>query len=247
MTSHPTPGDGLIFHGPLSENRAATLVTRLAQARPATILDLGCGRAELMLRLLAALPDATGTGIDLHASDLAAGAATASARGLAERVRFLEESATDTPHGPADLVLCLGASHALSSLEPPAHTAAALAVLRRLVTPGGRVLLGESHWTRTPTPEELGHMWPEASASELGSLGDLADAAVAAGFRVQWLETASLEEWDEFESGYLASCEEWLAGNEDEELLARVTTHRSRYLRGYRGLMGQAYLTLVAA
>ncbi|WP_285661487.1 SAM-dependent methyltransferase [Actinorhabdospora filicis] len=243
----PTPGDGLVFHGPLSEARAASLITRLtAEPRPRTILDLGCGRGELMLRLLSALPDATGTGVDLHAPDLAAGAATASARGLGDRVRFLEESATNTEHGPADLVLCLGSSHALTDLEPPAHTAAALVALRALVNPGGRVLLGESHWTRTPTLDELAHMWPDASASEHGYLADLTDAAVAAGFRVQWVETATLDEWDAFESAYLAACEVWLASNEDEKLRERVTTQRSRYLRGYRGVMGQAYLTLVA-
>ena len=50
----------LAFHGPLSEARAARLVARLTRTAPATVLDLGCGWGELMLRILAAVPGAAG-------------------------------------------------------------------------------------------------------------------------------------------------------------------------------------------
>ena len=54
----------LTFHGPLSEARAARIVARLAGIGPRTVLDIGCGWGELMLRILAAAPDATGLGLD---------------------------------------------------------------------------------------------------------------------------------------------------------------------------------------
>src|ERR1700722_12344210 len=98
----------LTFHGPLSEARAARLVERLTRTRPATVLDLGCGWGELLLRILDAVPGAVGTGIDLGAADLARGRDSAAARGLADRVSFLEESAVGTAHGPADLVMNVG-------------------------------------------------------------------------------------------------------------------------------------------
>jgi hypothetical protein len=63
----------LTFHGPLSETRAARLVDRLTRTHPATVLDLGCGWGELLLRTLEAVPGAAGTGIDLGAADLARG------------------------------------------------------------------------------------------------------------------------------------------------------------------------------
>jgi len=100
----------LTFHGPLSDARADRLVARLARTRPATVLDLGCGWGELMLRVLAEVPGAIGTGVDPSPADLARGRAGAAARGLAHRVSFLEESAVGTTRGTADLVLCVGSS-----------------------------------------------------------------------------------------------------------------------------------------
>lgn len=233
----------LTFHGPLSETRAGALVQRLTRHRPTTVLDIGCGSGELMLRVLTAAPEATGTGIDLNADDLARGRKAAADRGLASRARFLEESATGTPHGPADLVLCVGSSQALADRLPEA-----LGELRRLVGDRGRVLLGEGFWQRTPTPDELSRMWPDASATDHPDLATLVDLAVAAGFRPEWTETASLDEWEEFESGYLADTEVWLAEHPDHPLAAetreRADRHRARWL-AYRGVLGLAYLTLV--
>ena len=239
----------LAFHGPLSEARAARFVDRLTRTKPGTVLDIGSGWGELMLRILAALPGATGVGLDTDEGDLDRGRDNARARGLSGRVTFHKESAVGTTRGPADLVLCLGASHALTEAEPPAHTAAAMRELRRLVTPGGRVLLGESYWQRTPTDAELAAMWPGTSASELGDLAGLADLAVEAGFRPAWIETATMGEWEDFESGYQCDEEEWLAahGNHPEaaEIRERLDQHRRLWLGGYYGILGHAYLTLV--
>jgi cyclopropane fatty-acyl-phospholipid synthase-like methyltransferase len=74
----------------LSEVRAARIVARLARTHPATVLDLGCGWGELMLRILEAVPGAAGTGIDVSGADLARGRDSAAARGLADRASFIE-------------------------------------------------------------------------------------------------------------------------------------------------------------
>ncbi|MER7894721.1 methyltransferase [Streptomyces sp. NPDC096046] len=233
----------LTFHGPLSEARAGALVQRLTRHRPTTVLDIGCGTGELMLRVLTAAPAATGTGIDLNADDLARGREAAENRGLASRTRLVEESATGTAHGPADLVLCVGSSQALGDRLPEA-----LRELRRLVTDGGRVLLGEGFWQRTPTPAELSRMWPDAAVTDHPDLATLTGLAIDAGFRPEWTETASLDEWEEFESGYLADTEVWLAEHPGHPLAARtrerVDRHRAGWLT-YRGVLGLAYLTLV--
>jgi len=245
----PTSLTRLTFHGPLSEARAGRLIDRLTRVRPDTVLDIGCGWSELMLRALAVLPDATGFGFDTDEGDLARARETAHARGLSDRVTFARESGVGTTRGPADLVLCVGSSHALTDAEPPAAVPAALAILRRLVTPGGRVLLAESFWQHPPTEAELAAMWPGSAASDMPDLPGLVDLTIAAGFRPAWIETATQQEWEDFESGYQYDEEEWLAAHADHPEAARireqVDEHRSFWLRGYRGLLGQAYLTLV--
>ncbi|MFG2606667.1 SAM-dependent methyltransferase [Streptomyces sp. NPDC048514] len=246
MTESPPRLSRLVFHGPLSESRADGMVRRLAATRPRSVLDIGCGWAEPLLRLLAAVPDAKGTGIDVNGEDLARARRNAEARGLADRVEFVEESALGTRYGPADVVLCLGASQALSTAEP--STAGALRELRRLVRDGGRVLLGEGFWERPPTEAELSGMWPGARAGDHHDLATLLDLAVEAGFRPEWTETAGPQEWEEFESAYQADLEVWLAGNPLHPLAAetreRLDRHRAQWM-SYRGVLGLAYLTLV--
>ena len=212
----------LSFHGPLSEARAARIVARLARTEPATVLDLGCGWGELMLRILAAVPGAVGTGLDVNERDLARGRDNATACGLTGRVSFIHESAVGTARGPADLVLCVGSSHVLSDARPPQHTADALRALRGLVNPGGRVLFGECFWEHPPTPPELAALWAGTTADDFHDLPGLVDLAIEAGFRPEWIEAASREEWDDFESGVAADVEEWLAGHPDHPQAAEI-------------------------
>ncbi|MET8864357.1 class I SAM-dependent methyltransferase [Nonomuraea sp. NPDC004580] len=245
----PSKRSRLTFHGPLSEERAAGFVARLAATEPKTVLDIGCGWGELSLRLLAAAPGATGIGIDLLEGDLERGRALAASRGLADRMEYLKESATGTQRGPADVVLCVGSGQALSDAPAPDQYGEALKELRRLVSPGGRVLYGEGFWERRPQPEELTRMWPDAKPDDHLALDGMVEAAVQAGFRVEWLEVASQEEWDQFEAGYLADVEVWLAANAGHpkaaELRADADRQRASYLTGYRGILGLVYLTLV--
>ncbi|MEU6980700.1 MULTISPECIES: class I SAM-dependent methyltransferase [unclassified Streptomyces] len=243
----PRLGSGLTFHGPLSEDRAGRLVARIAAAAPGTVLDIGCGQGELLLRVLEAVPGAKGVGIDIDGAELVLGRERAAGRGLAERVAYVEESGVGTAHGPADAVLCLGSGQALcdgDAYDP----AVVLRELRRLVRPGGRVVLGECFWEHTPTEAELGAMWPGAHADDHTSLAALVDLAIEAGFRPAWTETASLEEWEEFESGYRHDSEVWLAAHprhpQADETRARIDRQRSAWL-GYRAVLGMAYLTLV--
>ncbi|MET9651217.1 class I SAM-dependent methyltransferase [Streptomyces sp. NPDC006460] len=251
MTDHDLPPrlGNLTFHGPLSEDRAVRMIERIAAASPATVLDIGCGWGELLMRVLAAAPDASGVGIDINAEDLARGRLLAQEKGLADRVEFVEESALGTTRGPVDAILCLGSSQALCDPDLPYDPAAALRELRRLVRPGGRVVLGEGFWERTPTDEELAGMWSGAGPDNHLLLGPLVDLAIEAGFRPAWIETASREEWEEFESGYRHDTEVWLAANPGHPLATetreRVDVQRASWLRGYRNVLGIAYLTLI--
>lgn len=237
----PERGARLTFHGPLSPARADRVVSRLAGREPRTVVDYGCGRGELLLRLLAATPDTTGVGLDTHGPDLERGRAAARERGLEGRVRFLEQPGAAYAE-PADLVLCIGSSQVFGAIPE------ALRALRDRVQPGGRLLFADGFWERHPTAEELAGMWPGASAADQTDLVTLVDQAEAAGFVVVGVETANRDEWEAFESTWLAGESEWLAAHPTHpaaaDLRAEVALLRRRFLGGYRRVLGLAYLTL---
>ncbi|MBO3749361.1 methyltransferase domain-containing protein [Streptosporangiaceae bacterium NEAU-GS5] len=243
MSSPPAPGTGslLDFNSPLSAERAHRLVTQMAAREPVTVIDLGCGWGELLLRLLVALPGAKGVGIEQHAADVSRARANAEARGLEERVTFVEGSAREYAGG-ADLVLNIGAYQAYGTMVE------ALAALRELVNPGGRLLFAAEFWEERPSQERLAHMWPGMTVDDCVELPELVELTVAAGFRPLRIERATRGEWEEFESGIVAELEEWALAHpgtpEADELQAKSDELRSLWLRGHRDLMGFAYLTL---
>jgi SAM-dependent methyltransferase len=231
----------LSFNSPLSDDRAARMIRTLGRLDRALVVDIGCGWAEMLLRVLAAAPSATGVGIDADEDVIARGRANAERRGMADRVDLRVTDAVAWTGEPADVAICIGSSHALGG------TAEALSALRDMVKPGGRVLLGEGIWSRPPT---------EAATAALGgtpdeyvTLAELVDLAVAQSWRPLDIGEASAQEWDEFESGYALAVERWLLEHPDDPQFAAVQagadTHRARWLHGYRGILGLAYLTLV--
>ena len=98
---------GLTFNAPLSEERASTLVEALPISPGHHVLDLGCGWGELLLRILAAHPATTGTGVDTAKVALDRGVLLAAQRGLQKRVEFVEADVA-TFVDLADVVVCVG-------------------------------------------------------------------------------------------------------------------------------------------
>jgi cyclopropane fatty-acyl-phospholipid synthase-like methyltransferase len=241
----------LTFLAPLSEERAGRLVSFLAGDGPSTVLDLGCGWAELLLRVLEATPGAVGTGIDLDEHALAAAREAASGRGIAHRASFEARDARDL-HGTYDAVTCIGASQIWGSAveeNQPLDYVAALDALRGLLPRGGRLVYGEGIWSAPPTPEATAPL--SGRDDEYVSLGRFVELAETHGFSVMAASEASLDEWDVFESGFTAGYARWLAAHEaDDPEASEVRTLAARqhaaYYSGYRGVLGLAYLQLVA-
>ncbi len=235
----PTAYAWLDFNAPRSGQRADSLAAALAAAGPATVTDVGCGWGELLLRVLAHAPRARGLGVDSDPTGIARGEANATARGLADRATFCVET-LPAELEPADAVICIGSDHVWGT------QADALAALRELVLPGGRVLFGSGVWDRPPSDEEAAAIG--MTPADLPDLPGLVDLALAAGLRPLRIQTATRDEWEQFESGYLADWEEWLLRHGDDpragEIRAQADTHRNEWLRGYREVLGFAYLTL---
>jgi cyclopropane fatty-acyl-phospholipid synthase-like methyltransferase len=226
-------------------------LTFLTAESPSTVLDVGCGWGELLLRVLEAAPGATGTGLDLDEQALAAGRAAAEHRGVADRTTFEARDARDV-RGTVDAVTCIGASQiwgpdAGGSL--PLDYGAALTALRALLPRGGCLVYGEGVWSRPPTPEAIAPL--AGREDEYVALGRLVELAEEHGFAVVATHEATLDEWDRFESGFTAGYARWLAEHEPEdpdaaEVRRLAARQHAAYFGGYRGILGLAYLELVA-
>jgi SAM-dependent methyltransferase len=231
--------DYLDFNAPLSGRRADSIALALSANGPNTILDIGCGWGELLLRTVAASAGARGHGIDNDGKLISRARANAETRGLSSLVTF-EVGAAETVRATADVVICVGADHAFGSQQD------ALSRLYDLTVPGGRLLFGSGYWQSPPTPDQAASVG--LSPDSLLELAGLVDLAVAEGFQPTYIQTANGDEWEEFESGFLADREEWLVDHSDhpdaKRLRAASDKHRSEWLRGYGAVLGFAYLTL---
>ena len=250
----PSVHEDLVFLSPLSEERAARLVSWLADGLTAgaTLLDVGCGWGELSLRVAEAAPQAHVVGVDLDEQALEVARRRSRERRLDDRTQFLPGDGAITGPDEVDALVAIGASQVwgpdVEDAQPLAY-AAALSGMRERVRRGARVVYGEGIWTRSPTPEAVAPL--SGREDEFVFLGELVDLAVDNGFAPVVVQEASLEEWDAFESGYTARFATWLATHEPDhpavdEVRARARRQHDSYFKGYRGVMGLAYLQLLA-
>jgi SAM-dependent methyltransferase len=170
----------LRLYNPLAEQALDEAIGLLSLEPGARILDVACGRAEV-LRRVAERYDVEAIGYDADPALVAAAPA-----GLDVRV------AESPPAGPFDLVICIASSHALGGFPN------ALAALRDLLAPGGQLLLGEGYWRRPPNEEYLDALGG-ATADELADYTGLMAAGEEAGLTALYASVASEADWDRYE------------------------------------------------
>lgn len=245
-TEVPLNGLSLKINSPIDDDRLDLIIGDLAADQPASIADIGCGWAEILLRLLAAVPTATGIGIDQEAVDIERAQELAARRGLEDRVRLIVADASLHKESH-DLVICSGAHHVYGDSE---QVADALRELRMITNDGGRLLFGVDYWLSAPPPERLQQMWGGASLADSRFLPDVVDAAQQTGWRLLDLYEVSQQEWNDYECGLVRNQEEWLLGHHDhpaaDQLRERLDTARNAWLRGHHSYLGFAWLTLGA-
>ena len=196
---------------PLSEAALDEAIGLLEPPAGARVLDVACGRAEV-LRRVAERFDVEATGYDSDAALIESGPA-----GLDLHVR------DSPPPGPFDVVLCIASSHALGGFPD------ALGALRELVRPGGELLLGEGYWRRSPSAEYLDALGG-ASADELPDYSGLMRAAEEAGLTPLYCAVASEADWDRYEWRLILNAERWAAAH-PEDPGADVLRERARRAR----------------
>jgi SAM-dependent methyltransferase len=203
------------------------LPTEVAHAgTPPHVLDIGCGKGEMLARALARVG---GRGLGLEPNPAFAAAARARlARDLpAERAVVLEARLQDVPlpEQAFRLAICVGALHAFGDWRD------ALAGLRRLVPPGGVALLGPGYWKRPPDPAYLGTFG--GREDEQHPLRETLALAEEAGWQVLACHESTPDEWDDYEGSYAAAVRAWCDSNPGDPAAAEHRARIARWADGY--------------
>ncbi|MBN8598557.1 MAG: class I SAM-dependent methyltransferase [Planctomycetes bacterium] len=176
----------------------------------ASALDIACGKAELLIRLLERFPaPLRSLGLDNSHFMLDEARARAKARNVADRLNLRLTDAEHVvpllPGASFDFVSCIGSSHALHDKHR------AMEQMARLVTTRGHILLGEGYWKKKPDPAYLAafgatedEMETHAANQQLGDAHDL---------KLIWSTIASEADWDAYENAYAANIERFAAEN----------------------------------
>lgn len=170
--------DGLPRQAPGSP-ATTRLLLRLAGPLPdrPRVVDVGCGTGPATL-LLAVETGAEVTAVDTHEPFLARLRAGADAAGVGDRVRTLAAPMQHLPlaDGCADLVWAEGSAYVIGF-------DAALASWRRLIAPGGALVLTEAEWTTSAPAPAARAFWDDGYPAMRDTGGNIA-AARAEGWTV---------------------------------------------------------------
>ncbi|WP_075333153.1 class I SAM-dependent methyltransferase [Pseudonocardia sp. Ae717_Ps2] len=184
--------DDLPREAPGSEETTALLL-RLAGDLPERprIVDIGCGTGPATLPLAAATGGEV-VAVDLHEPFLQRLRSRAATSGLGGRVRPLVAAMDDLPlpDGETDLVWSEGAAYVMGF-------DAALAGWRRLLAPGGVVVLTEAEWTTTEPSPGAREFW-DAGYPGMRTTAENVAAAQRAGYTVQAVYLLPDSDWDAY-------------------------------------------------
>ncbi len=114
------------------------------------VVDFGCAKGEALL-LWAKYMQVSGLGIELDARFAQIANERIAAAGLSDRVKIVCADASTYPVPPAsyDVACCIGASMIWGGFRPT------LRALKRVLKPGGQIVVGEPYYTERPVPQEL--------------------------------------------------------------------------------------------
>jgi methyltransferase family protein len=207
------------------------------------MLDLACGSGE-MLCTWARDHQLTGTGVDISTVFTAAARASAIELDVADRVTFIHGDAAGYVAGqPVGVAACIGATWIGDGV------AGTVELLRRSLSSGGIMLVGEPYWRREP-PDQ-------ATVDGCGGIGqenwlplpDLIESFGQLGCDVVEMVLADQDSWDRYAAASWFNIRRWLDANPHDELAAEMreelTSGPAQYARYRREYLGWGVFALM--
>jgi SAM-dependent methyltransferase len=211
---------GMPIMSPISPAKLDEVLALLDLAPRARVVDLGCGKGDLLARISARY-DVEAVGIDRDAQLLAE-----VPPGINVIVADIE--VWNRGRGAFDLVASVGSPARLASLA-------------QLVRPGGLVLYGEGYWRQEPSAEYLEAL--EAASGDLADYAGTLRRGEELGLTPVYAVTASVDDCDRYEWSLSRNGERYAAEHPDEagvaEFVEWIRAGRRRYTeRGGRETLG---------
>lgn len=227
------------YCSPIGRDTVQTVVSAIDLSEPAYCVDYGCGKGQLLLDVLQAYRNATGTGWDANEQFIREARERAARTGLQSRAAF-EAKRIDASSAQAecDLAICFGSTHIFGGFGQTVD------VLARALRRGGKVLLADGYWKRKPSPEYL-HAFYNSAESDLLYMPQMLDTLSAAGLGAPYILTSSDREWEQYEGLWSAQLEAASYSVEDPQtaqaMRERAQKSRDNYwIHGGRETLGYA-------
>ena len=227
-----------MFLNATSATKADELCELLEPKPGYRVLDVACGKAELLVRLVERY-GVRGVGIDLSPPFAAAAEAKRKARVPDADLRILEMGGADyqSEEGEAfDIVMCLGASWIWQGHR------GTLRALRGFCRPGGLVVTGEPYWIQEPCAKYL-----EASGvkkDDFSTHDGNVTIGEEEGLTFLYAQVSSRDDWDRYEGLQSYSASDFACAHAEDPDAAEIVriqkAFREAYLRWGRDTLGWA-------
>lgn len=229
---------------PMSVTKLDELIGLLQLNLGSAVLDIACGKGEMLTRL-AEQYEVSGVGVDISPYFVADTEQKLEERVPGARIEILNMDGADyKPDRPFNLAMCIGASWVYQGHR------GTLRALKAMTKPGGLILVGEPFWTQEPDEEYLAT--ENYTRNMYGTHYENVIIGEDEGLFPLYTLVSNHDDWDRYETLQWYAAENYARENPDDpdvpEILGRVTSGRTNYLRYGRDTLGWAlYLFRKAA
>jgi len=221
---------------PMSTAKLDELVGLLRLNPGSAVLDIACGKGELLTRL-AERYGISGIGVDISQYFVADAEQKLRERVPDAQTQILNMNGTDySPDQLFDLAMCIGASWVYKGHR------GTLSALKSMTKPDALILVGEPFWLKDPDDAYL--LAENLTREMFGTHYENVLVGEDEGLFPLYTMVSSHDDWDRYETLQWYAAEKYARDNPDDpdvsEILTRVAHGRTDYLHWGRDTLGWA-------
>jgi len=221
---------------PTSAAKLDELVGLLRLNQGSAVLDIACGKGELLTRL-AERYEISGTGVDISPHCVMDAQQKLRERVPGAQIEILNmDGAGYSPDQPFDLAMCIGASWVYKGHR------GTLNALKTMTKPDALILVGEPFWLKEPDDAYLAA--ENLTRDMFGTHYENVRVGEDEGLSPLYTMVSNQDDWDRYEALQWYAADKYARQNADDpdvsEILTRVARGRMNYLQWGRDTLGWA-------